>query len=106
MNIKLILGAAALLLVPIAGQAATFITYTDNAANSAYNSGYAGQGAGTPGFGAFVVTTNTVNGGSAGTFIGSAAGTENGSAASLDTSGRSFGMYANGTSGEIGRAHV
>ena len=100
MNIKLIFGASLLLLVPIAGQASTTIVYTDNAANSAYASGYAGNGAGTPGFGAFVVTTSTVSGGFAGTFTGSAAPTENGTVgAALNTGGNSFGMYANGTSG-------
>ena len=106
MNIKLIFGASLLLLVPIAGQASTTIVYTDNAANSAYASGYAGNGAGTPGFGAFFVTTNTVSGGSAGTFIGSAASSENGSGGAMDTGGNSFGMFANGTSSGAGNPSV
>jgi len=101
MNTKL-LSAAALTataaFLPLAGHA--FSNFTDNAANPAYASGYAGNGAGTPGFGAFVVTTNTVAGAFAGTFTGSAAGTENGLVGgALDTSGKSFGTYANGTSG-------
>ena len=107
MNIKLIFGASFLLLVPIAGQASTTIVYTDNAANSAYASGYAGNGAGTPGFGAFSVATTTTGGGAAGTFIGSASATENGSVGgALDTAGKSFGTFANGNSGGVGDPSV
>ena len=106
MNIRLFTAAfaAAAAFLPLSGHA--FSNFTDTAANPAYNSvdpnntSYAGKGAGTPGFGAFAVTTNTVPNGYAGTFISTAAGTENGMVgAALDTGGRSFGTYANGTSG-------
>ena len=101
MNTKLISVAAliaAAALLPLSGHA--FSNFTDNAANSAYASGYAGNGAGTLGFGAFSVVTNIVSGGFAGSFTGSAAGSENLTVGgALNTSGNSFGMYANGTSG-------
>ena len=101
MNTKLISAAAltaSAALLPLSGHA--FSNFTDNAANSAYASAYAGNGAGTPGFGAFSVATTTTGGGAAGTFIGSASATENGTVGgALDTSGKSFGIYANGTSG-------
>jgi len=101
MNTKLISAAAltaSAALLPLSGHA--FSNFTDNAANSAYATGYAGNGAGTPGFGAFVVVTNTVSGGFAGSFTGSAVGSENGTVGgALNTGGNSFGMYANGTSG-------
>ena len=100
MNIKLIFSAAALLLVPIAGEAATFITYTDNAGN--YSGGYSGQGGSTPGFGAF----NVASTGSAGTFLYTAKNSEGGNGTpapgTIDTpttatSGQpqSFGLFAN-----------
>ena len=88
--------AATTLLMPLAGHA--FSNFTDNAANPAYASNYAGNGAGTPGFGAFNVTILTASNGFAGTFTGSAAGSEDGSTGALDTSGKSFGLYANGAS--------
>jgi len=80
MNTKLFSAAiaTATILLPLAGQAQTTAastTFTDNAANSAYASGYNGQGGSTPGFGAFNVATT---GPSAGTFVFSAVDSEGG----------------------------
>jgi len=98
MNLKFLFAAAALSLVPVAGQANTVIVYTDNASN--YSGDYNSQGGSTPGFGAFVVKTSTIpNSNYAGTFIGTAAKSEDGSAAGMDSGGNSFGFYANGSSG-------
>jgi hypothetical protein len=86
---------AALFLLPLAGQAAP-TTYTDNAGNYSTTTGYAGQGGGTPGFGAFHVTANT----GAGTFLFTATEGEgdNGTPKpdTIDTQGRSFGFYSDG----------
>ena len=86
--------AAAAMLLPLAGHAQTF---TDNAANPAYASGYStGSGLGTPGFSAFTVATT---GTSAGTFVYTAGNSEGGNGtpapSSIDSSNVSFGMYAN-----------
>ncbi len=89
---------ATLFLLPLASHAG-FIVYGDNAANPEYASGYAGKGGDVPGFGAYSVT---MNGSSSGTFVASASESEgnNGTPApsTIDTSGVSFGMYANGGS--------
>ncbi len=102
MNTKLFSAAiaAATTLLPLAAQAQitpASNTFTDNAANSAYASGYnAGQGGSTPGFGAFNVATT---GPSAGTFVFSAVDSEGGKGtpapSSIDSSSKSFGIFAN-----------
>ncbi len=98
MNAKLFSAAvvaAALVFLPLQGRAQT--TYTDNANNPAYANGYnMGQGANTPGFGAFNVASTS----NAGTFVASASESEGNSGnptpGSIDTGGKSFGLYAQG----------
>ena len=71
----------------------------DSAASTAYSNGYSGQNGGF-GFGAFTVVTstpsNTNNNSFAGSFIGDATKSENGSGGGVNSSGKSFGTYANG----------
>lgn len=83
-------GAVTALLLPWQAHAQTF---TDNAANPVYATGYTGLGGDTPGFGAFHVVTT---GSSAGTFVASASEAEagNGNPGSIDSGGKSFGMFA------------
>ena len=96
MNAKLFSAAAVaatLVLLPLQGRAQT--TFTDNANNPAYANGYiTGSGANTPGFTPFTVVAN----GSAGTFVFTAGESEgnNGTPkpSSIDTNGKSFGLYA------------
>ena len=84
--------AAAMISLPSPGHAQT--TFTDNASN--YSSYTTGSGAGVAGFGAFNVATI---GPSAGTFVASASQSEGGNGtpapSTIDTSGNSFGTYAN-----------
>ncbi len=98
MNTKLFSAAAvaaALTLLPLQGRAQT--TFTDDAAKPAYANGYVtGSGAATPGFGAFKIVAS----GAAGTFVFTAKESEgNGGTPApntIDTSGKSFGLYAQG----------
>ncbi len=87
--------AAMLVLLPLQGRAQT--TYTDNANNPDYANGYnKGQGANTPGFGAFNVTSTN----NAGTFVFTAGQSEGDTGtpkpSSIDTNGKSFGLFAQG----------
>lgn len=100
--------AVTLVLLPLQGRAQT--TYTDNASN--YPNGYAGQGANTPGFGAFNVTSTS----NAGTFVYTASESEgnngNPKPGSIDTpnptpggAGLSFGLFAHG-GGKDGNGNI
>ena len=93
--------AATVFLLPLAGQAGSTV-YTDNANNSAYSGGYAGQGGSAPGFGAFKVVTA---GPSSGTFDFTAAEAEGNSGtpvpATIDTGNKSFGLYAQGADDSV-----
>ena len=117
--------AAAAFLLPSGAQAQTMLTASpppilsvltptiiaqDSAASVAYSSGsYANKNGGT-GFGAFTVATSVATPASAfaGSFVGTAANSEggNGGVASIDSSGKSFGTYANGTSTGAGDPSV
>ena len=91
--------AAALCLLALPGQAQTF---TDNAADPAYASGYGGGQNGGTGFGPFAVTAIAAGGGTAGTFVFTAAEAEGNLGtpppATIDSGLKSFGFYAHGTS--------
>jgi len=85
--------AAALALLPLQGRAQAPVTYTDNAVN--YADGYAGKGGSVPGFTAFTVATTSP---SSGTFVFTAKESEGNTGApapvTVDTGGKSFGLYA------------
>ena len=91
--------AAVIFLLPLQGRAQTFITYTDNAANATSANGYTlgdGTQGSVPGFGNW----NSTSVGSAGRFVFTAAPSEGGIDASrIDSSGVSFGLYANNNNG-------
>ena len=107
---KTLLSAAALALLPLAAHAQVTIAQ-DNAGNAAYSGGgsYDTLNGGT-GFGAFKVVTSVGSSTNAyaGSFVGTAVGSEggNGNPASIDSSGKSFGTYANGTSNGAGDPSV
>ena len=107
---KTLFAAAALALLPAVCAQAQVTIAQDNAGNAAYAGGsYAGQNGGT-GFGAFTVATSvgSPSGAFAGAFVGTAAGSESGqgNVVSIDTGGKSFGTYANGTSTGAGDPSV
>ena len=111
---KTLFAAAALALLPLAAHAQNLVSAApvtiaqDNAGNAAYAGGsYAGQNGGT-GFGAFTVATSVGTPASAfaGSFVGDATGSENGSGGGINTGGKSFGTYANGTSTGAGDPSV
>lgn len=89
-------------LVTSAARAA--VPASDNAADPAYNSGWADGSNGGFGFDPWAITTNNDNiDHFAGTFIGDA--TASGVNPAIDTNGRAFGMYSN-TSGNTSGASV
>ena len=109
--------AAALALLPLAAhaQAPNLVSgpltiAQDNAGNAAYTTGAYDTLNGGTGFGAFKVVTSVSSSTNAyaGSFVGTAAGSEggNGNPASIDSSGKSFGTYANGTSNGAGDPSV
>jgi hypothetical protein len=101
MNSSKLVFAAAFVLISMAGAQAANLA-SDNAGNAAYNDGWQTGDNGGSGFGAWTLNALNPNVDRNGFFIGDSSGNGTSPSGNINTSGRSWGMYANQVIGMSG----